>query len=131
MDIPKNDNARGQAGEVGTAVINASDRTPPVTTGQCAQVLNLIRQHQPIISLRLTADCAIPEAAARVHDLRAAGWNIRTEIRPVVIFRGVERRNIASYSLGTPEWPAPGFHQPFKEEPDQAELDLHVDVEES
>lgn len=103
------DNARMAAGESGKASSVHPDRTPPVSTGQCAQVLNLIREHQPIISLRLTADCAIPEAAARVHDLRATGWNIRTEIRPVVTFRGVERRNVASYSLGTPEWPRPGF----------------------
>lgn len=81
----------------------------PASTGQCGQVLNLIRQHQPLLSLRLTADCAIPEAAARVHDLRAAGWNILTTIHPVVVFRGIERRNVASYSLGTPEWPRPGF----------------------
>ena len=85
------------------------DHTAPVTTGQCGQVLNLIRQHQPLLSLVLTADHAIPEAAARVHDLRAAGWNILTTIHPVVIFRGVERRNVASYSLGVPEWPRPGF----------------------
>lgn len=71
-------------------------------------MLNLIRQHQPLLSLVLTADHAIPEAAARVHNLRAAGWNILTTIRPVVMFRGVERRNVATYSLGTPEWPAPG-----------------------
>lgn len=107
--IPKNDNARMAAGESGKTSSVHPDRTPPVSTGQCAQVLNLIRQHQPIISLHLTADCAIPEAAARVHDLRAAGWNILTTIHPTVIFRGVERRNVASYSLGTPEWPAPGF----------------------
>lgn len=108
--IPRCYSARGQAGEVkDKAVFSASDRTPPASTGQCAQVLNLIRQHQPILSLTITADHAIPEAAARVHDLRAAGWNVLTNIRPVVIFRGVERRNVAAYSLGTPEWPAPGY----------------------
>lgn len=73
--VPRCDNARGQAGEVnGKAMFSASDLTPPVTTGQCAQVLNLIRQHQPLLSLVLTADHAI----------------------------------LATYSLGTPEWPAPG-----------------------
>lgn len=104
-----NDNAGRQPGEVGSTESACGDRTPPITTGQCAQVLNLIRRHQPILSLTMTADHAIPEAAARVHDLRAAGWNVRTEIRPVVLFRGVERRNVASYSLGTPEWPKLGF----------------------
>lgn len=107
--IPANDNAPGQGGEVGTTQRQCQDRTPPVSTGQCAQVLDMIRRHQPLLSLVLTADHAIPEAAARVHDLRAAGWNIITVIRPVVVFRGVERRNIAAYSLGVPEWPAPGF----------------------
>lgn len=85
--------------------------TPPKPTGQCLQVLDLIREHQPLLSLVLTADHAIPEAAARVHDLRAAGWNIRTEIRSVVAFRGAERRNVAAYSLGVPPWPRQGFFE--------------------
>lgn len=88
------------------------ERKPPIVTGQCAQVLSLIQQYQPLVSLRLTADYAIPEAAARVHDLRAAGWNIITTIHPLVVFRGVERRNVASYSLGTPEWKPPEFCLP-------------------
>lgn len=107
--ISTNDNARGQAGKSEKASSGHPDRSPPTSTGQCAQVLNLIRQHQPILSLTMTADHAIPEAAARVHDLRTAGWNVITTIRPVVLFRGIERKNVASYSLGVPEWPAPGF----------------------
>lgn len=83
--------------------------TPPIVTGQCAEVLGLIRQHQPVLSFTLTADHAIPEAAARVHDLRAMGFNIRTSILPGAEFRGVIRRNAALYSMGSPEWPAPGF----------------------
>jgi hypothetical protein len=86
---------------------------PPIVTGQCAEVLSLIRQHQPLLSFVLTADHAIPEAAARVHNLRAMGFNIRTTILPEVEFRGVIRRNAALYSLGSPEWPRPGF---FEEE---------------
>ncbi len=81
---------------------------PPVT-GQCAEVLSLIRQHQPMLSFKLTADHAIPEAAARVHDLRSLGFHIITLIVPQVRFRGRVRRNAALYSLGVPEWPAPGF----------------------
>jgi hypothetical protein len=69
----------------------------------------LIRQHQPILSFLLTAEHAIPEAAARIHNLRGMGFNILTTIHPTVTFRGVDRRNVASYSLGTPEWPRPGF----------------------
>ena len=109
MSPLKCDNAGRSPSEVGKAKQQSSNRTPPASNGQCGQVLNLIRRHQPLLSLRLTADYAIPEAAARVHDLRAAGWNILTTIHTTVIFRGVERRNVASYSLGTPEWPRPGF----------------------
>ena len=81
--------------------------TTPLVTGQCAQVLQLIKLHQSILSLHLTADHAIPETAARVHDLRAKGFNIITTIHPEVEFRGVIRRNVASYSLGVPEWRKP------------------------
>lgn len=83
-------------------------KTPQVT-GQCAEVLALIRQHQPLLSFVLTADHAIPEAAARVHDLRSMGFNIVTRIAGKVTFRGCTRRNAAFYSLGSPEWPCPGF----------------------
>lgn len=76
----------------------------PIVSGQCAQVLELIRRHQPLLSLELTSSHAIPEAAARVHDLRALGFNIITTIIPQVTFRGVIRRKVAKYSLGTPEW---------------------------
>lgn len=81
----------------------------PVVTGQCAEVLALIRQHGPILSLELTANHAIPEAAARVHDLRQKGFNILTVINPVVIFRGRQRRNVATYALGSPDWPSPEY----------------------
>lgn len=87
----------------------ANKKAAPVVTGQCGQVLSLIRELQPVLSFTLTADHAIPETAARVHDLRCMGFNILTTIHPAVEFRGVIRRNVASYSLGTPEWPQPGF----------------------
>lgn len=83
----------------------------PIVSGQCAQVLELIRRHQPLLSLELTANHAIPEAAARVHDLRSLGFNVITTIVPEIIFRGVTRRKVAKYSLGTPEWPRPEFLQ--------------------
>lgn len=89
--------------------LDSRNPTQPLVTGQSAQVLSLIRQHQPLLSLVLTADHAIPEAAARVHDLRAKGYNIQTQIIPEVRFRGAIRRKVAMYSLGTPEWPAPGL----------------------
>lgn len=81
----------------------------PHVTGQCAEVLALIRHHRSLLSFILTADHAIPEAAARIHDLRAMGFHILTTIKAKVIFRGVARRNAAFYSLGSPEWPCPGF----------------------
>lgn len=86
-----------------------SQQNTPLVSGQAGQVLNLIRQLQPVLSLTLTADHAIPETAARIHDLRCMGFNILTTIHPAVEFRGVIRRNVASYSLGAPEWPQPGF----------------------
>lgn len=88
---------------------DSCNHTAPMVTGQCADVLNLIRQNQPVLSFVLTADHAIPEAAARVHNLRAMGFNIRTTILADVEFRGVIRHNAALYSLGSPEWPKPGF----------------------
>ena len=108
-NTPKRDNAGLAPGKVGKAEISSPNRMPPLVTGQCALVLGLIREHQPLLSFVLTADHAIPEAAARVHNLRAMGFNIRTTILPEVEFRGVIRRNAALYSFGSPEWPRPGF----------------------
>lgn len=85
------------------------DSTKPLVSGQCAQVLELIRTRQPVLSLTLTADLAIPEAAARVHDLRGLGFRILTEIIPEVVFRGAIRRRVARYSLASPEWAPPPF----------------------
>lgn len=79
-------------------------RNRPIVTGQCAEVLEYIRENQPALSFDLTANQAIPEAAARVHDLRGMGFNILTTIMPVIVFRGRIRRNVALYSLGVPEW---------------------------
>lgn len=106
-----------------SAAFDPANHTAPGVTGQCAQVLNLIRQQQPVLSFTLTADHAIPEAAARIHDLRAMGFNILTTIRPAVEYRGVVRRNVALYSFGTPEWPRPGFFEDG-EPLGQIELDL-------
>lgn len=94
----------------------------PIVSGQCARVLSIIRQHGPVLSLTLTADYAIPETAARVHDLRCAGWNIQTYIHADVVFRGQVRKRVAAYSLGVPEWPRPGFFA--SDQPADARLDL-------
>ena len=72
-------------------------------------MLELLRTEGAVLSFRLTAELAIPEAAARVHDLRGMGFNVITTILPEVEFRGRIQRNVALYSLGVPSWPAPGF----------------------
>lgn len=82
---------------------------PPIISGQCAEVLELLRKEGAVLSFRLTAELAIPEAAARIHDLRGMGFNVLTEILPAVEFRGRIRRNVARYSLGVPSWPAPDW----------------------
>lgn len=122
----KCDDARGQAGNVGKAENKHPDHIPPVVTGQCAQVLNLISRFQPMLSFRLTADYAIPEAAARVHDLRGMGFNVLTTILPEVEFRGAIRRNAAMYSLGSPKWPAPGY---FDDGPTTGQIELDLGQE--
>lgn len=130
--IPERDNAGLQPGEVGKAKKSkckysprSIERKPPALTGQCAAVYNLIRQHQPLMSFVLTAEYAIPEAAARVHNLRAKGFNVMTTILPEVEFRGVIRRNVALYSLGSPEWPRPGYFdsESAKREPGDMSLE--------
>lgn len=85
------------------------DHKPPLVSGQCAEVYRELESNGPTLSFRLTADLAIPEAAARIHDLRGMGFNIKTVILPEVQFRGRTRRNVALYSLGVPSWPSPGF----------------------
>lgn len=81
---------------------------PPIVSGQQAEVLRILRCG-PTLSLNLTADYAIPEAAARIHELRERGFNIETVIQDSVIFRGRERYGVALYVLKHPEWPHPGF----------------------
>ena len=81
----------------------------PLVTGQCAEVLQVIRERQPVPRSELTANLAIPEATARVHAMRTKGFNILTVIQSEFEFRGVIRRNVALYSMGSSEWPAPGF----------------------
>lgn len=104
--------APGSTGTGSRNTFDSPDSTPsrrPMVTGQMAEVLKIIRERQPVPSFELTANLAIPEAAARVHDLRSKGFNILTVIESEFEFRGVIRRNVALYSMGSPEWPAPGF----------------------
>lgn len=87
----------------------SSDTSPPLVSGQCAQVLRIIREQGQVPSFELTANRAIPEAAVRINNLRSKGFHVITTILPEFEFRGTVRRKVALYSLGTPEWPAPGF----------------------
>lgn len=82
---------------------------PPTVTGQCAQVLRVIRERQPVPSFELTANRAIPECADRVHDLRTKGFNVITVIQPEFRFRGSIRCSVALYAMGTPKWPESVF----------------------
>ncbi len=91
----------------------------PMVDGQCAEILSILKRG-PVLSLVLTADYAIPEAAARVHDLRNRGFNVITNIQPEVVFRGRIRKRVALYSLGNPAWPRPGFLSENKDLPPAA-----------
>ena len=100
---------KGHPGEGSPKDSSGRDHRPPAVSGQCAEVLELLRHEGAVLSFRMTAELAIPEAAARIYDLRAQGFNVITTILPEVEFRGRIRRNVARYSLGVPHWPAPGF----------------------
>ncbi len=103
------DKKKGRPNEGSPKDFSDRDHRPPAVSGQCAEVLELLRNEGAVLSFRMTADLAIPEAAARIHDLRGMGFNVLTVILPEVEFRGRLRRNVALYSLGVPSWPAPGF----------------------
>lgn len=102
-------NKKGHPNEGSPKDNSVHDHKPPSVSGQCAEVLELLKSEAAPLSFRFTAELAIPEAAARIHDLRAMGFNIITTILPTVEFRGRVRRNVARYSLGVPHWPAPGY----------------------
>ena len=106
--IPPQDQASINKSNAAETKYIADITNTPMVDGQCAEVLSILRKG-PVLSFVLTADYAIPEAAARVHDLRAKGFNVITNIQSEVVFRGRIRKRAAFYSLGNPEWPRPGF----------------------
>ncbi len=106
--IPPQDQASINKSNTAETKYIADITNTPFVDGQCAEVLSILRKG-PVLSFVLTADYAIPEAAARVHDLRAKGFNVITNIQSEVVFRGKIRKRAALYSLGNPEWPRPGF----------------------
>jgi hypothetical protein len=83
----------------------------PTIRGQAGEVLALLREQRAVLSLELTADLAIPEAAARIHELRAAGFRILTLRQRPLEFRGRVRRGVAKYVLLSPEWCAPSVEE--------------------
>lgn len=88
---------------------NGSTPTSPLVTGQRAKILSLLRQG-PTLSLTLKLELAITESAARIHELRAMGFNIPpAQMLKPVIFKEKTFQRAALYSLGNPEWPRPGF----------------------
>lgn len=82
--------------------------TKPRPSGQQKIVLDLLRSREKVVSLEMSADMAIPEATARISELHADGFNIKTSLGEVE-FRGKLRKHVATYRLGVPEWPAPGY----------------------
>lgn len=67
------------------------------TRSQCDALLILL-QSGPVTSLQALDQLGIARAAARVHDLREAGWNIDTRMVTVTNRRGEDCR-VAQYSL--------------------------------
>lgn len=101
--------SKAKSSAITRAQFTAGEIQPPIVTGQCAEVLSYLQAKSSVISFELTAGAQIPEAAARIHDLRAKGFNIQTKIEPEIVYCGKVRRNVARYSLASPSWPAPGF----------------------
>ncbi|MBL8438276.1 MAG: hypothetical protein JNM61_08770 [Zoogloeaceae bacterium] len=102
----KNQNKKGRPNE-GSPKQNTPDNytfNHPIVTGQAAEVIEYLRKHGPTESFTFTAELAVPEVAARIHELKRAGWNINTVILDEYRFRGRIRRRVARYSLGVPEW---------------------------
>jgi hypothetical protein len=85
---------------------NNTLHTGPKVTGQMATILKLLRRG-PLFGLSLPVQHGITEPGARIHDLRAMGFNITTHIQLHVQYRGKIYRRAATYVLEHPEWSAP------------------------
>lgn len=60
---PKKKAAPGANRAASDTTLDKQYPTPPTVTGRCAQVLNLIRQQQPVLSFTMTAEHAINRPA--------------------------------------------------------------------
>ena len=79
---------------------------PPLVSGQCAEVLAMLLEHCPMLAIELPA-MGIPQYCARIHDLRAKGYNIISTIEYDVSYQGRIYSRAARLSLGTPLWGEP------------------------
>lgn len=79
----------------------------PIVSGQCAEVLCLIREHQPILAMALAFEHGIPQYNARISNLRDIGFNIKSTPIDCIVYQGREYRNAVKLSMGTPEWIKP------------------------
>lgn len=106
--IPTQDQASIDKSNISAMKYIADITNTPMVDGQCAEVLAILR-NRPTLSFEFTAERAIPQVAARVFNLKEKGYNVITEIKPEIVFRGRVRRHVALYYLGNPEWPRSGF----------------------
>ena len=65
---------------------------------QCELILGYIREHGSITSREALNHCGCMRLSARIHDLRAMGYNIHMELAKVKI-RGGRTTRVARYSL--------------------------------
>ncbi|BEE03060.1 helix-turn-helix domain-containing protein [Aeromonas veronii] len=80
--------------------------TGPIVTGQKAKILRLLRQG-PVLGLSLKMEHGISESGARIHYLRAMGFNIKTYMQIHVKYLGRKYQKAAIYVLEHPEWSPP------------------------
>ena len=87
--------------------IRPNSDKPPLLSGQHAQVLKVLQEaREPILSLKLQR--AFPQVGARVHELRAMGFNIMSIKQKPLLFDGARRIGCVSYVLGLPNWKGGG-----------------------
>ncbi len=92
--------------------------TAPIVSGQCAEALEIVRKHQPILAMALAFEHGIPQYSARISELRDMGFNIKSIPIDCIVYQGRERRNAVKLSMGTPEWPRPDWKVGAAETPD-------------
>ncbi|MGL5289310.1 MAG: helix-turn-helix domain-containing protein [Aeromonas sp.] len=82
--------------------------TPPRVSGQLADTLSILRRG-PVSTLEFIHAHRITRSSARVHELRALGFNITTHTRRDLPYQGHQYHGIAVYVLQHPEWSQPSY----------------------